>query len=234
MVQILVAESDAAEALTVSAEFRRHGFEAALVTSGLEAAALAPEADLLVLGLQLPDLNGLEVCRRIRIRSDVPIIATGAQGTEIDIVEGLRAGFDACLVHPYGLRELLARAQAILRRTHRSAAAVGPISLGPLRLNPRTREAHARGRQVQLTRKEFDLLYLLAAQPTTLFSRRHIMSVVWGDERAQSSRTIDTHVSSLRGKLGDVSAIRTVRSVGFRIGYQHGGFERASAPGSDS
>jgi DNA-binding response OmpR family regulator len=223
VVRILVAESDPVEALTIAGAFRRHGFEVSRAETGTKAVALSPTADLVVLSLELPDLDGLEVCRRIRLDSSVPIIATTARDTEIDLVVGFRAGLDAYLTRPYGLRELLARAEAILRRTQVRDAGGEPVSRGPLRINSQTREVYLHGRPIQVTRKEFDLLYLLAAEPDTLFSRRHIMSVVWEDEWAQSNRTIDTHVSSLRNKLGDPAAIRTVRGIGFRIGYQEGG-----------
>jgi DNA-binding response OmpR family regulator len=231
VVQILVAESDPVEALTLAGAFRRHGFDVTETESGSAAVTLSPVVDLVVLGLDLPDLDGLEVCRRIRLDSAVPIIATAERDTEVDIIVGLRAGMDAYLTRPVGLRELLARSQAILRRTLVPGASFEPISIGPLRINSQTREVSVCGRAVQLTRKEFDLLHLLAAQPETLFSRRHIMSVVWRDEWARSSRTIDTHVSSLRGKLGDTGAIQTVRGVGFRIGYRRAETERAPFPG---
>lgn len=218
--RIVIAESDPTEALTVAGAFRRHGFEVRNAVTGEAAIELSPGADLLVLSVDLPDLHGLEVCRRIRLANSVPIIATAGADTETDIVLGLRAGCDAWLTRPYGLRELLARAQAILRRTQ-SGGGTGfaPIEVGPLRINVQTREVFLCGREVALTRKEFDLLHLLAAQPGTLFSRRQIMAAVWQDDWARSSRTIDTHVSSLRGKLGDPNVIRTVRGVGFRIGY---------------
>jgi DNA-binding response OmpR family regulator len=225
MTQILVAERDPTEERTVAEVFERNGFEVARAASGAEATALAPAADLLVLALDLPDLDGLEVCRRIRLTSPVPVIGTASPHATVDVVVGLRAGLDAYLVRPHRARELVARAQAILRRTLRPVPATAPISVGPVRIDTQTREVHIRDRLVQLTRKEFDLLYLLAAQPETLFSRRHIMAAVWGDESAQSSRTIDTHVSSLRGKVGDASMIRTVRGVGFQIGYPARGID---------
>ncbi|HKS46590.1 MAG TPA: response regulator transcription factor [Amycolatopsis sp.] len=209
--------SDPDEACAVTELFRRHGFEVWRVDDGRAAVTAAHTADLVVLDMGLPDLDGLEVCRRIRIRGAVPIIATSREGTGLDLVTGLRAGLDAYLIHPYGRRELVARAEAILRRTGACRSAV--ITCGPLRINPPTREVVAYGRRVVLTLKEFELLWLLAADPDMVFRRRQIMSAVWHDEWGGSSRTIDTHVSSLRRKLGDPAAITTVRGVGFRIGY---------------
>lgn len=220
VVRVVVAESDPTEAISVTAVFRRLGFEVSWAEDGRSAITSSSRADLVMLGLEQPDLDGLEVCRRIRAGSAVPIIATGLRDRELDVVVGLNAGLDAYLPRPYGLRELVARVNAILRRTHGPDGPAEQIAHGPLRINSLTREVSMRDRPVSLTRKEFDLLYLLAAEPDTLLSRKQIMSVVWDDEWAHSSRTLDTHVSSLRSKLGDHSAVVTIRGVGFRIGYQ--------------
>lgn len=215
--------------------FRRHGFDVSSVQNGTAAIALSSTVDLVVLGLELPDLDGLEVCRRIRTRSSVPIIATTVRGTGADLVTGLRAGLDAYLIRPYGRRELVARAESILRRTHPRSQRGDAVGYGPLRIGFSTREVHVHGRPVSLTRKEFDLLRLLASEPSTVFSRREIMSAVWKDEWAQSTRTIDTHVSSLRNKLGDPSIIVTVRGVGFRIGLgRRGEVAHDATAGHDS
>jgi DNA-binding response OmpR family regulator len=220
MVRVLVVQSDPVEALTVAGVFRRHGFDISTAANGAAAMVQAGEADLVVLGLELPDFDGLELCRQIRRHFDAPILGIAARGTAIDIIAGLGAGLDAFLVQPYGLRELLARADAILRRVLIPEGEHAVVLHGPLRIDARTREVTACGRPLRLTRKEFDLLHLLASQPGTLFSRQRIMSLVWRDDWAGSSRTIDTHVSSVRGKIGDPAAITTVRGVGFRIGYQ--------------
>ncbi|SNQ46486.1 Two-component system response regulator [Frankia canadensis] len=231
MTRILVAERDPAEASRVQESFSRQGFEIVAASSGTAAAHLARSADLLVLALDLPDLDGLEVCRRIRRASAVPVIGTAAPHAGIDNVVAFRSGLDAYLLRPCSLRELVARAQAILRRTQGRAPVVPPISAGPVHIHTQARELYVHGRPVRLTRKEFDLLALLAAQPEMLFSRRHIMAAVWGDESAQSSRTLDTHVSSVRTKVGDASVIRTVRGIGFRIGYRDGDLAATDVPG---
>src|SRR5687768_12512398 len=110
MARVLVAENDPVEALTVAGVFRRHGFELAIVDTALSAVAESPGFDLVVLSLRMPDLDGLEACRRIRFGGAVPIIGTAPPGVEIDLVTGLRAGLDAYLIRPFGLRELVARA----------------------------------------------------------------------------------------------------------------------------
>jgi DNA-binding response OmpR family regulator len=205
MAQVLVADGSV-KASVVASALRRHGFEVVVVTTAAAAVAAAPGCDLVVLGLRLPGARGLEACAAIRAVCDVPIIGTAEDAVEVDLVSGLSAGLDAFLVRPVGARELVAR--------------VDVISCGPLRLNTRTREVLRCTAPVQVTRKEFDLLRLLAADPDEVFTRRDIMSRVWGDEWAQSDRTLDTHVSSLRNKLGDPAVITTVRGVGFRIGYR--------------
>ncbi|MET0132454.1 MAG: response regulator transcription factor [Kibdelosporangium sp.] len=219
MVRILVAENDLEGTVNVAGALRRHAFEVRTADSALSVVAGAPTVDLVVLATDLGDLDGLEACRRIRAFSDVPIIGTAAVDSRIDLVTGLRAGLDAYLVRPFGLRELVARVEAILRRTLADGDGPDVLAAGPLRINVRTREVFRCGKRIRLTRKEFDLLHLLASEPGELFSRRCIMARVWGDEWAQSDRTLDTHVGSLRNKLGDPAVVTTVRGVGFRIGY---------------
>ncbi|WP_410612771.1 response regulator transcription factor [Amycolatopsis sp. lyj-109] len=217
MVRVLVAECDEVERLVVAGALRRQGFEVETVDTVPAAVSAASGVDLVVLGLPAP---GLAVCAAVRESSAVPIIGTAAPGSDIDLVTGLRSGLDAFLVRPVGIRELVARVDAILRRTLAGADDWEVISRGPLRLDVRTREVHRCGTLVQVTRKEFDLLLLLAAEPDEVFTRREIMARVWGDEWARSDRTIDTHVNSLRNKMSDSAVIRTIRGVGFRIGYR--------------
>ncbi len=215
MVRVLVAESDEVERLVVAGALRRQGFEVETAGTAPAAVGAASGVDLVVLGLPAP---GLAVCAALRASSAVPIIGTAAPESDIDLVTGLRSGLDAYLVRPVGIRELVARVDAILRRTLAGADDWEVVSCGPLRLDARTREVHRCGTLVPVTRKEFDLLHLLAAAPDEVFTRREIMARVWGDEWARSDRTIDTHVNSLRNKMGDPAVIRTIRGVGFRIG----------------
>jgi DNA-binding response OmpR family regulator len=180
------------------------------------------EAELILLDLELPDLDGLEVCRTIRKTGDIPIIMLTPGDTEFDKVLCLHAGADDCLVKPYGLHELLARMQAVLRRVRNAACRPqGTLVNGPLQIDPSTRQVLASGQTLSLTRKEFDLLHLLASQPGVVFSRKEIMSQIWGDAWG-SGRTVDTHVSTLRNKLGDNNWILTMRGVGYRFAQPHG------------
>ncbi|MFI0164500.1 response regulator transcription factor [Streptomyces sp. NPDC017095] len=218
-VQVLVVENDTPAADELTQELRRNGYVASSVSTGAEALQALGGVDIVLLDLDLPDLDGLEVCRRIRVAGNVPIISMTARGAELDCVLGLQAGADDYLVKPYGLRELLARMEAVLRRVRPRSPAARVITHGPLRIDTGARELLMDGRRVDLTPKEFDLLCQLASQPGTTLSRRQLLSQVWDDEWSHRSRTIDTHVSSLRSKLGSSRWIVTVRGVGFRIGH---------------
>jgi DNA-binding response OmpR family regulator len=213
---ILVAESDACEASTLVRGLRRHGHNIDRVVTGAEALEAFQDADLVLLDLEMPDLDGLEVCKKIRSVSDVPLIAVTARSTELDCVLALQAGADDYLIKPYGFRELIARMDAVIRRSRTRAPLPQTISHGELRIDAGTREVRLDSRLIDLTRKEFDLLYHLAAHCDTVVSRKELMRQVWGD--TWSRRTVDTHVSSLRSKLGATGWIITVRGVGFRLG----------------
>ncbi|MGH3625714.1 MAG: response regulator transcription factor [Sciscionella sp.] len=215
--QVLVVTSDTALVESLTRGLRRHGYDADGVDTGTDALKCYHRADLVLLDLELPDLDGLEVCRGIRTVCDIPIITVTARGTELDRVLGLQAGADDYVVQPYGFRELIARIEAVMRRA-RPQPAASKILCGPLHIDFAVREVHLHDQPINLTRKEFDLLQLLASQPHSVVSRQHIMSIVWDDDWMSSSRTIDTHVNSLRKKLGASAWIITVRGVGFRFG----------------
>ncbi|MGW6025491.1 response regulator transcription factor [Streptomyces sp. NPDC055099] len=215
--RVLVAESDVDDANSLVRGLRRHSHEVEHVTTGREALRSYESADLMLLDLELPDLDGLEVCRDIRRVSNIPIIAVTGRGSELDRVLGLQAGADDYLVKPYGFRELMARMEAVMRRTTRQPSSTAEsISRGPLSIDAGSREVSLEGRRIDVTRKEFDLLFLLASHPDTVIPRKQLMQRVWGD--SWSRRTVDTHVSSLRNKLGCSGWIITVRGVGFRFG----------------
>lgn len=216
--KVLVVESSRAEAETLARGLRRHGHEVGSVETGMAALQAHEDADIVLLDLELPDLDGLEVCRGIRSASDTPIIAVTARGAELDRVLGLQAGADDYLVKPYGFRELLARMDAVMRRIRpRGPAAARTICHGPLEIDVNARQVNLAGRPIDLTRKEFELLYLLAANPDTVIPRKRLMLEIWGD--SWSRRTVDTHVGTLRSKLGASSWVITVRGVGFRFGH---------------
>lgn len=216
--RVLVVQEDTAAAESLTRGLRRRGHDVNSVDTGTHALQTYHRADLVLLDLELPDLDGLEVCRGIRAACDTPIIAITVRGTELDRVLGLQAGSDDYLVKPYGFPELMARIEAVMRRARPQSQAGRTISYGPLHVDSGIREVRLDGELINVTRKEFDLLHLLASQPNTIFSRKQIMSRVWDTDWAEFSRTIDTHVSSLRNKLGARTWIITVRGVGFRFG----------------
>ncbi|MEU3554287.1 response regulator transcription factor [Streptomyces fragilis] len=213
--RVLVVESNASDADSLVRGLRRHSHEVDHVRTGCAALDLYEQADLVLLDLELPDLDGLDVCRSIRRGSDVPVIAVTARSSELDRVLGLQAGADDYLVKPYGFRELMARIEAVMRRAGRQRTESSAIEHGPLRIDPRTRQVRVNGVSVEMTRKEFDLLHLLASHPGAVISRQQVMRQVWGG--TWSRRTVDTHVSSLRNKLGERDWIVTVRGVGFQF-----------------
>ncbi|MGW0345983.1 response regulator transcription factor [Streptomyces anthocyanicus] len=212
---MLVVEGDAGDAEDLARQLNLHGHSVERVASGQAACQRYRRADMLLLGLDLPDLDGLEVCRRIRAACDIPIIAVTSRDSELDRVLGLQAGADDYLVRPYGIRELMARIDAVTRRTRNLPAARNVVSHGGLRIDAFSREVTLHGRRVEVTPKEFDLLHLLASHPGTVVSRTRIMRQVWGG--SWSRRTIDTHVASLRKKLGSGNWITTVRGVGLQF-----------------
>ena len=213
--RLLVVEDEDAIAEPLVEGLEREGFSVQRAATG-QAALDAPAADLVLLDLRLPDIDGLEVCRRLRERSRVPIIVVTARGEEIDRVVGLELGADDYVVKPYGLRELVARIRAVLRRAE-PAPAVGPVHVGALEVDSRARKASLAGEDLSLTPKEFDLLALLAADPGAAVSRERIFEEVWGTRWYGSPKTIDVHIAALRRKLGDPGWIETVRGIGFRL-----------------
>jgi DNA-binding response OmpR family regulator len=197
---------------------RRSGYATVRAGTGEEALTRHRGADLVLLDLELTDMDGLEVCRIIRSHSDVPIITFTDRDDELHRVLSLQGGSDDCLIKPYGFRELVARIEAVMRRVHPRHRPAAPLTHGPLTADPRLRQVRVGDALVELTRKEFDLLYLLLSHPGTVLPRAQIMAKVWGHIWTPSSRSLDMHVSSLRKKLGDGSWIVTVRGVGFRLG----------------
>jgi DNA-binding response OmpR family regulator len=215
--RILVVESKPEDASDLVTRLRRRGHEVDCVSRGEAALRCYPWADLVLLDFELPDLDGLEICRTIRAASDVPIIAVAQRDSELDCVLGLQAGADDYLVKPFGFRELLARIDAVMRRSRpvTCGTSTQTIAHGGLTIDVGAREVCLCGRRVDLTRKEFDLLLMLAMHPGQVVSRSELQQQVWGD--SWSRRTLDTHISSLRAKLGASEWIVTVRGVGFRL-----------------
>ena len=217
--RLLVVEDDDGIAAPLVSGLRREGFEVERVATGAAALA-APEPDLVLLDLRLPDMDGYAVAREMRGRSRVPIIMVTARGEEVDRVVGLEIGADDYVVKPFGLRELIARINAVMRRVSAPPSPGEPdpvVAVGPLVIDRRRHEVTLDGAALALTPKEFDLLALLATDPGAALDRRRILEEVWGTRWYGPSKTIDVHVSSLRRKLGDAGWIETVRGVGFRL-----------------
>jgi two-component system, OmpR family, response regulator RegX3 len=215
-VHILVVEDEDAIADPLVAGLRREGYDVSRVATG-ESALEASPADLVLLDLRLPDLDGFDVCRQLRERSRVPIIVVTARGEEADRVVGLELGADDYVVKPYGLRELIARIRAVTRRTGSVGGASDPLRVGSLEVDERARRVTLDGHDVELTPKEFELLAALARDPGAVVSRQRLLSEVWQTSWYGSSKTIDVHVAALRRKLGDPGWIETLRGVGFRL-----------------
>jgi two-component system, OmpR family, response regulator RegX3 len=215
-VHLLVVEDEDAIAEPLVEGLRREGFDVTRVATGADALA-APAADLVLLDLRLPDMDGYTVCRELRARSDVPIIMVTAKGEEVDRVVGLELGADDYVVKPFGLRELVARIRAVSRRGAPTKAVPGVLQAGPIEIDVRGRRAVVSGRELALTVKEFDLLTLLVREAGTVVDRRTILREVWDTTWLGSAKTVDVHVASLRKKLGDAELIETVRGVGLRV-----------------
>jgi len=213
---VLLVEDDDTIAVPLAKGLQREGFTVRCVADAAHALA-APEADVVLLDLVLPDLDGYEVCRRLRARSDVPIIVITARGDEVDRVVGLELGADDYLVKPFGFRELVARIRAVTRRRQSRPDEPRTVRVGPLELDRRTRRVRMAGADVALTAKEFDLLALLAGDAGAVLTRQEILEAVWDAHWYGPTKTLDVHVASLRRKLGDPTVIETVRGVGFRL-----------------
>jgi two-component system response regulator RegX3 len=214
--RVLLVEDEQAIAEPLAERLGREGFAVTWVSNAADALA-APAHDLVLLDLRLPDRDGFEVCRELRARSGVPIIVISARGDEVDRVVGLELGADDYLVKPFGIRELLARINAVTRRTGERAPSSAMLRVGALTVDGDARRALLDGDEIELTAMEFDLLTALAAQPGTVISRRRLLDEVWEGRHHLATKTVDVHVASLRRKLGDPGWIQTVRGVGFRL-----------------
>ena len=221
--RLLVVEDEDSIAIPLADGLRREGFEVERVATG-QAALAAPEPDLVLLDLRLPDMDGYAVAREMRARSRVPIIMVTARGEEVDRVVGLEIGADDYVVKPFGLRELIARINAVMRRVGDGGpdGEVDELTAGPLSVSLRSRRVEMDGEEVHLTPREFDILSMLMQDPGAVVSRDDLLRRLWGTTWAVQTKAIDVHVSSLRRKLGDPAWVETVRGVGFRLGAPAG------------
>ena len=232
--RILLVEDERSIAEPFARMLGREGFVAtvaATAASALEAFDREPP-DLVLLDLNLPDGDGRDVARELRSRSRVPIIMLTARGTETDRVVGLEIGADDYVVKPFSAAEVVARIRAVLRRTAESgpdgdAGPTEPIEIRELRIDPAARRVVMGDDEVELSRKEYDLLLALAARAGTVVTREDLMSEVWDENWFGSTKTLDVHIGWLRRKLGDDAAeprwIETVRGVGVRFAAPDGG-----------
>jgi len=214
---ILLIEDEESIGNLVRTYFERDEFAVVWLRSGEEALLelASQKIDLVVLDIGLPGIDGFEVCRRIRARSQVPILMLTARDEEPDRIAGFDLGADDYVLKPFSPRELVARAQAILRRG-RQAAYREVLSLGEVELYRDERVATAKGREVKLTSKEFDLLAVLIENAGLVLSREKLLDEVWGMTYPGDTRTVDVHIAQLRRKLGLQELIVTVRGVGYK------------------
>jgi DNA-binding response OmpR family regulator len=219
--RILVVEDEANIASFVAMYLQKAGYEVGVAADGAEALAKA-NADppsLIVLDLMLPDVDGVDVCRRIRQRSDVPILMLTARDDDIDKIIGLEVGADDYLTKPFNPRELVARVKSILRRatTRRTLPEGGILEHGQLHIDSGRREVMVGEVEVQLAPKEFDLLWELLDHRGLVLTRDQLLERVWGYTFAGDTRTVDVHVGQLRRKLGEACPIVTVWGVGYKV-----------------
>jgi DNA-binding response OmpR family regulator len=211
---VLVVEDDASIATQLVRGLTRGGYLVDHVMTGGEALARG-NADVVLLDLELPDVDGVQVCRKLRDRSAAAIIVITAHGEEPDRVMALDAGADDYLVKPFGLAELQARIRAVLRRVRPGGEL---IRHGPLIVDLRTHRVTVHGREIPLTPKEFDILECLAADPGRVVTRQEILETAWDAHWYGPTKVLDVHVASLRRKLGSAGLIETVYGRGFRLG----------------
>ncbi|SOD84879.1 response regulator transcription factor [Streptomyces sp. Ag109_G2-15] len=217
--RVLLVEDDEPVAESLRRGLKRYGFEVEWVTTGAAALAHSAPYDVVLLDLGLPDTDGLDVCKALRARGDVPIIVISARSDETDRVVGLELGADDYVSKPFGVREVIARIRAVMRRVQpRTEAAAGPDRYGPrLTVDRKAARVHLDGVAVALAPKEYDLLAFLTEEPGALMSREQIMEAVWDANWFGPTKTLDVHVAALRRKLAGAITIEAVRGVGFRL-----------------
>jgi len=214
--RVLLVEDDARVAAALTTSLRRRGYDVAHASTAGAALAAEP-ADLVLLDLGLPDGDGIEVCRKLRRRDQrVAIIAVTARGEEHDIVVGLHTGADDYVVKPFSMAELRARIEAVMRRTVRTVAPTEVLSAGPVSIDLNARRVTLDAEEIALTRKEFEILSVLARNAGSVVPYERLMLAVWQTTWV-GRHTLDVHVGSLRAKLSRPGLVSTVRGVGYRF-----------------
>ncbi len=227
--RILVVDDEDSITQFVSYNLRKEGYDVEIARDGDEALALVAEHDfdLVILDIMLPGMDGYQVCKQLRGRSDLPVLFLSARDTEIDKVVGLEIGGDDYLAKPFGIRELLARVRALLRRAPSAKKAIAGASGEVVRaagivLDEETHIASADGVVIDLTPREFELLACLMRHAGRVLSREQLLRQAWGWEYVVETKTVDTHVKRLRDKLTqakvDPGVVQTVRGYGYRLG----------------
>jgi two-component system response regulator RegX3 len=226
---VLVVEDEASfvEALTIG--LRREGFEVVVAVDGAEALEVfdATQPDLVLLDVMLPKISGIDVCRQLRKKTQVPIIMVTAKGAEIDTVVGLEVGADDYVTKPYRLRELVARMRAVMRRSELNGSAdgaagltAGLVQVGDVALDPEEHRVSVGGQALSLPLKEFELLHLLLANAGRVLPRETLIDRVWGTDYVGDTKTLDVHVKRLRGKIeadpATPTRIVTIRGLGYK------------------
>jgi DNA-binding response OmpR family regulator len=223
--RILLVDDEQSVQTLLSYPLRKDGYEVVSAVDGQEALLRFAEGrfDLVILDLMLPKLDGVEVCRRMRSRSQVPIIMLTARGDEMDKVAGLEMGADDYITKPFSMREFRSRVKAALRRSRMPGGGPDeePISSGELEIDFGRRAVRVRGEEARLTYVEFEILAALARSPGRVLGREKLLEHVWGDSEFRDPRTVDVHIRHLREKLEteprDPEYLFTVRGVGYRF-----------------
>ena len=216
---ILVVEDDRNISELIHMYLVKEGFDVRIAGDGGKAIEefQKQEPDLILLDIMLPVMDGWAVCAKIRETSKVPIIMLTAKSEVFDRIQGLEMGADDYIVKPFEMKELIARINAVLRRTEQPAAQ-GTLRMGELEVDPLSHTVRARGERVELTLKEFELLKLFLEHPGRVFSRDQLLERIWSTDYLGETRTVDVHIGTLRTKLGSCGEyIRTVRGVGYRM-----------------
>jgi DNA-binding response OmpR family regulator len=221
--RVVVVEDEQSIADAVAARLRNEGYAVEIAADGPSGVDVCErvQPDLVVLDLMLPGLDGVEVCKRIQRDRPVPVLMLTARDTEADMLVGLAVGADDYMAKPFSMRELIARVHALLRRVDRAAEEAAssestPLRVGEVELDPSTRRCLRAGEAVHLTPTEFDLVYYLAARPDRVATREELLAQVWGYAVPSGARTVDSHIRSVRRKLG-ADLVRTVHGVGYAV-----------------
>jgi len=218
---VLVVEDEQSIASFVALYLKNAGYDVKTAATGAEALSQVAggEVSMILLDLMLPDIDGIEICRRVRQRSDVPILMLTARDEDVDKIIGLEVGADDYLTKPFNPRELVARVKSVLRRAapERRQTESAQLRHGDLHIDAGRREVRVGEQEIQLAPKEFDLLWELLDHRGLVLTRDQLLERVWGYTFAGDTRTVDVHVRQLRRKLGDASPIVTVWGVGYKV-----------------